>query len=905
MELNSARITWNDVSAEFNGFADFSDRNDISFSLVANLQNLAYSFEGKIQDQKNISVRGSYGIQAMIVADEFGVRTGYARGDLIPIPSGSKFASLNFFFSFFYDSPAYWRTRIEKFEVSGLTTPSSSAALVRFTGEADEKGFRIPGLLFDDDRGALAGDITLNWDDAYKNYSFKADIATNNRVEYYVLEGDYTDKRLSLYLSGQDMQFSRFSAMNAVADGSLSLMWESPAAFEAEMALQSFAMYRQDDVIRVSAWLNVNNDELLAQQLRINYSGIEVSVPFIKIDRVAARAETEAEIWGMVSERPLDILLSASAGFNPNETWVDLFRNFKFLNALLTVESAYYNDLSAEKPFAFSFDCRRENSGLSMSLNGGPKDMLRFRYNSEPSAGQSPAGGSSSTAGGGVFYAALSAPSPVRGTLAGFIGKDSMDAQSSDLYVDLNSLWRFIPYSDTVVFSGGIVAASVRVAGSFEDPEFYGTARGTSVRIVVPEYLPEPIRPVPTNFVFSGKEIVFGPVDAIVGKGGGKVSGWFRFDQWIPNIFNIDIQVPSETPIPYSFDISGFLAGGLASGKLVLSMENNILSIDGDLTAHDTEMSFNAGEMAAMEDRRALASNDSKVSVITNLNIRTGRRVEFFWPSADFPVLQANADMGTGIFVTSDSMAKRFTINGDVRLRSGEIFYLERNFYIREGTLFFRENEVDFDPKISARADIRDQAEIGPVTISMIIDNAPLRSFSPRFVSTPPLSQLEIYSLLGQTPQGEGEQRNLAASVAMDSLAQFTVINRLQRQVRNFLGLDMLSMRTQLLQNFVFQAAGSQFSGNTSDSPYRLGNYFDNTTVFLGKFIGTDLFGEAILSFKYDENKIDWGGLVLEPELGFELRNPLFDIQFNMVLQHPENLFIDDVSFSLVWRRSY
>jgi len=65
------------------------------------------------------------------------------------------------------------------------------------------------------------------------------------------------------------------------------------------------------------------------------------------------------------------------------------------------------------------------------------------------------------------------------------------------------------------------------------------------------------------------------------------------------------------------------------------------------------------------------------------------------------------------------------------------------------------------------------------------------------------------------------------------------------------------------------------------------------------------MFGEAMLSFKSDENKIDWGGLVLVPELGFELRNPLFDIQFSMVLMHPENLFINDTSFYLVWRRTF
>jgi len=894
MELSSASITWNGVSVEFNGNADFTSLDDISFSLVASTQNLTYSFEGMIRDQKNISIRGSYGIQAMIVTDEFGVRTGYARGDLIPLPSGNKFASLSFLFSIFYDSPEYWRTRIEKFEISGLTTPSSSAALVRFTGEAGEKGIRIPNLFFDDGRGALSGDVSLNWDTAYENFSFKTEIASNNRSEYYALDGEYRDKRLSLKMSGQAMQFSRFSAVNAVADGSLRLVYESLASFEAEMMLPSFAMHRQDDVIRLSAEMNVNNDELFAQRLRINYSGLEAWVPYIKIDRTAALAETEAEVWGMVSDRPLDVFMRGNAGFNSTETWVGLFRNFKFLNALLTVESAYYSDFIADKPFTFTFDCHKEEDGIAMSLSGGPKDMLRFRLNPE--------------SGGGVFYAALSGPSPVRGAFTGFISKDSIDAQGSDLYADLNSLWRFFPSNDAIGFSGGIVTASIRVAGTLEDPEFYGTARGTSVKIVVPQYIPEPIRPVPTTFTFNGNEITFGPVDAIVGKGGGKVSGWFRFDQWIPNIFNIDIQVAQETPIPYGLDISGLHANGIASGKIVLSMEDMIFSIKGDLTAHDTELSFDSAEMAAKEGRGAFDSENNKVSTITNINVRTGRRVEFFWPSMDFPIIQANADMGTGINITSDSMAKRFTLNGEVKLRSGEIFYLERNFYIREGTLVFRENEVDFDPKITARAEIRDQADIGPVTISMIIDEAPLRSFSPRFVSTPSLSQLEIYSLLGQAPQGEGDQRNLVASVAMDSLAQFTVINRLQRQVRDYLGLDMLSMRTQLLQNVVVQAAGAagnQLTGNTSDRPYRLGNYFDNTTVFVGKFIGTDLFGEAMFSFRYDENKIDWGGLVLEPELGFELRNPLFDIQFKMPLLHPENLFIDDISFSLVWRRSF
>ena len=65
------------------------------------------------------------------------------------------------------------------------------------------------------------------------------------------------------------------------------------------------------------------------------------------------------------------------------------------------------------------------------------------------------------------------------------------------------------------------------------------------------------------------------------------------------------------------------------------------------------------------------------------------------------------------------------------------------------------------------------------------------------------------------------------------------------------------------------------------------------------------MFGQALLSLKYDENKQTMGGLSLEPEIGLEMRNPLFDIRFNALLLHPENWFINDVSVSLIWRKSF
>jgi hypothetical protein len=376
---------------------------------------------------------------------------------------------------------------------------------------------------------------------------------------------------------------------------------------------------------------------------------------------------------------------------------------------------------------------------------------------------------------------------------------------------------------------------------------------------------------------------------------------WFRFDRWLPKAYSISVLIAPDTPVPFSIDLAGIIAFGNASGKLDLSMENDIITLQGDLTAHDTEITLNTDEL----ESGASASSGGK-QVLTDINITAGRRVEFLWPNADLPILRAYGDAGTGIRIVGDSLADRFAISGDVTLRGGEIFYFQRNFYIREGQIFFSGNEIQFDPRISARAEIRDQNDEGPITISLIIDNSPLRSFVPRFESNPPLSQLEIYSFLGQNSSGaataEAPIGDFFFTTVTDVLAQFGVVRRAERQIGNILGLDMFSVRTQALQNAVFQAVGAQY---TVDESNRMGNYFDNTTVFMGKYIGSDMFIQTMFSLRYDENQVDYGGLGLEPDIGLEFRTPLFDVQWNIIPEDMENMFVNNQSLTLTRRWTF
>jgi hypothetical protein len=99
--------------------------------------------------------------------------------------------------------------------------------------------------------------------------------------------------------------------------------------------------------------------------------------------------------------------------------------------------------------------------------------------------------------GEGNFYAGLSNPFPVRGTAAGSIKDNYIDVHIPDLYVDLLGLWNILPPIKDIALAGGYANAKLDIRGSLNDPEFFGSARGTSVRIQVPDFLTQDIRPVP------------------------------------------------------------------------------------------------------------------------------------------------------------------------------------------------------------------------------------------------------------------------------------------------------------------------------------------------------------------------------------------------------------------------
>jgi len=899
-ELDKGQIKRGEEILLLSAQADFADPNNIGFSINAGYQGLSCLIQGTVLDGKTVNIRGSYGLKVNFTSSNK-TYSGVIHTEGFPIPFVGKPALLFLEAQIHYDSST-WSMDFDRMELTDIITPAGLAQF-RASGHADQKGVNFSQLYYKDGFGPLSGSVNLLWSANFSEFSGTAFLAENvENKENYHIEVSYLNHSLKLGLSGSSMRLGRFSekANTLQADGEIRLLRDSAGSFNADINLSSLKGKMNEQDFNVSARAVMDNDELNVRRIAVNFNALNGEIPQIIINNKTGTARSIGALKLSLNGKRVEGALSLRANFRPVNSWLEIGEALDFFDGKANVENFRYGDSAEPQTFDIAFtrggNGNNTRGGNSLIVSGGPRNMIRLQVDNN-----------------GNFYAGLSSPSPVRGTAVGNISGNTINASCNDLYIDVAGLFDLLPENKDIYLTGGYVNAAVDIRGSISDPEFFGSARGTSLRFMIPSFIPVELRPIPFNVAIEGNEIRFGPISAAVGKGAGSVKGRFLIDRWIPNTFDIDVTVPRETSVPYSFGINGFMARGDASGKLNVSMENLALDVSGDLYVNNTTLGIDFDEMNRSQDEFF----DGDGRSVVDLTISTGPVVEFFFPDSKFPIIRANPDIGTKFHVTADTLTRQYSLTSDIKIRGGEIFYFERSFYIRSGLLVFKENELRFAPRLTARAESRDRNEDGPVTISLIVDNAPLFDFTARFESSPPLSQMEILALLGQSLPGSQldggtgtPQKDVMAffNSGADMLAQFTFGRQVERMIRNFLQLDMFSFRTQALQNLFFRTTGLM------QKPVDITgwvNYFDNTTLLGGRYFGPDIYVQGMLSMRYDPNKDTIGGMTFQQNYGFELQGPVvfndynFRIRWDFLPEHVENWYANDNSITFTFSRSF
>ena len=379
----------------------------------------------------------------------------------------------------------------------------------------------------------------------------------------------------------------------------------------------------------------------------------------------------------------------------------------------------------------------------------------------------------------------------------------------------------------------------------------------------------------------------------------------FEFDRWIFYSVLVNVKTRGSTLVPAKFIMPNMQFEGDAACDLIIDVIlAEGVTLRGSIFAQDIDGTFSL--FSGTEEE--IPQNTNYFYTKVDLDMLVGQHGRVFFPNKENPVLKALINPQTKIRLKLDSETDFFELNGDLILRGGSIVALGRTFYLREGRLLFNDKQGTLDPLITVRAEMRETDSEGDnVKIFLTAENQKLSAFSPSFSSSPAKSESEIMALLGQIviPEDTDSIRDFGINVlagGLNYVAQTTAVKEVEDRLRDLFKFDIFSLRTTILQNALLVGL------NNNNNSATIGNYLDNSSVYIGKYFGNAMYLDALLHFDYNASLVETGrsitGLSLEPEIGFELDSPFALIRWSLSpsIGNINNFWIPDVSVGFSWK---
>lgn len=853
------------------------------------VQDFAYDITAMLSEQY-LYVSGGAGIQAELLFPPGQALTGSLRLRDLPLPRSpytDERSRLSADMDGEYTDIDDWTATIRGLQAENVVIPFLESISVSAQGRAGEDGAVLDRLSFTDEFGTLEAAAIFQWDRAE---GFAVDLVADNardRSERYELQLSVTDTMQgSLQLRGADLRRTRVDALSGSADANIQLGGTPDAPeFSGDMVTSNAVLDGEE--LSASAMFSLTPDEIRVTELSGSYIGARfengTAILSSANETVLANLDTEIPLGGEMYDVRVEVDGSFSGDIEASEEAeitvldrdVDLFVRVLGMPVV------------ADLPDVWEFNLGRRQGRVS--IIGGPEESIAVVIED-----------------GGDFFMTLSDPLPLNLEADGVFSAGEVELNLTGLRFDVATIPDVFDFGDSAITSGR-ASGSLRMTGPLTDPDFFGTVPINDFGMTVSQ-LPDAIGPADGFLVFSEKEMRIHPLEARIGQARAEASGVFLISRWNIEQYELLIETSGEPGVRFAEDFGGFIVDGYGRGTLSLIHNGADLLLTGDLTAHNTAMTIGseAQDRAEMQD-------DPNNALLVDLTITSGRAVEFLWPTTQLPILRAVTAPGAGVRIQADTVRNTFQLVGDVETQGGELFYLDRTFLIREGLIRFNETQENVDPRLTLRAETRDIGPDGPVRISIIAEESPLSDLTVRAVSDPPLSDEELLAIFGGGVFATGDSLvSLSGAVlaGSDIVSQFGVIRSVEASIRNALQLDLFSVRTQLFQNLVRGVIDEPATDSEEAAIPSLGRVFNNTTVFLGRSLGPEVFAELLVQFRASDPFEDasaraFAGIEVDSEFSLEFETPFFDLQWSFFPRTPDALFVPDNQFTFSWGFTY
>lgn len=903
LALTDINLSYKNISLHGTVNAEFEQLSNIMFTSSLVINTIGYKAQGIFSDGV-LTVYGDYGLAISALYNKESGFTGTFKTEGLPLPLLPLFLTIDS--RFYVRSIADWAYIINNGYIRyGKPSSLSQAAIgLAFSGTADPTGLLLPQFRLESAKeltGILAVTADTKREENAQAYTVSMNLASSDSIEKLTLaaqldlhnkdiraEGTINIDNVSLahflYTQGEQNKISANAVFSV-----------SPDLFSFRLTIPELSVFVQGKDLHTAGSFSIENEKVNMQMSRLEWGTHTVSGITGDFSLGAMAGTLDADYAGEAAHKQMKAhIRTVYTGVESDEQRKrPLFSRIKSITERFTL-SSYISD--------WQFGDSIGNDIVPLSVIRDPGVTALYAGKNDEITGF--------VLDDGVVSLQLADTLPLALKLDGTVKKEALDLKIRDIRADIKQLWDMTGF-DEAAFYDGILTGDLAISGKPAFPEFDGTLSAQNVIVSSPHYAPEMYGPAAFTIIADGTMLEV-PYTVLKGP---SVDIWARctaeFSGWIPEDVLIQCGTLGTKLGVLTTDNILFKADGFAGCDLDIKITPSLIGVYGSATFDSGYCAFKFNNLDAFH---AKYNGSGSHAFDMKLDLKLGHKAEFRWPTAEFPILRALVPTELPLSLIVDAETKNFTMLGSIKIRGGEVFYIKRNFYIREGSITFAQVSREIDPLISLRAEIRDRDSSGePIRLILTAKDQSLFHFNPTLTSDPPRSAHEIMQLLGQVAIGDTGKENAWQSMLIsgsDILTQVGFLKKTESKLRDFLRLDAFSFRTLLLQNAIF---GNLFNINKNTS-LAVSNYLDNTSVYIGKYFGKAIYADALLHLSHYDSKVlknsgskrpVYNNILFQPEIGLEMATPFFLLRWSLAPTKPDTLFVGDAALTFSWKYSY
>ena len=909
ISLNQLNFVFGNNSLTASGSVDINpDTNDIFYLADLNFESVPYHLSGSVI--KNVvSFSGDYSTLGEIVLGE--KISGFAGFENLPlnIDLGSSVQSLvlSLASEFSYDADNGPEISFSHLEVEDLSTDILPNPKISTKGIINKYGAQLSSLTYRDDYYLFEGDgdFVLNLDeDILDSASLKIKLSDPLASQSIILDGgisnpdrkNFADSDIldSLYLNAevdvQNFSLNRFAGNSnkgnilnatAYATGTIAHPFVS-------LNLKKAAILMGTSFMEMNGNAVLEDRDIAVNELNLSFAGMTLGETSLKfsLDKMEGLGTT---LFSAGSEDknikvPLDISVS------------NIVTSKNGLESMaVSVASNNINGSLLRKNLDFMLMAVYSNN--SMAFYSSKNLGLSGYFDTQK----------------GKLKAEVDNGSSVKGLVDCVFDNLNTSVSLKNLYVDLAEVMSVVDFDELFKIRSGIITGNFGMKGNMTDPDFEGSLKLKNAIVNVPVAFANDI--VCDELEITGNENEIHLQEGklkLEGKDKLLLAADMIFNNGAVNDINASLKTVRRERIPLKLNTDLFELDGDFSTDIdaQISLGENEMVLTGSINGENVELSSgifsitrgvsSSNSSQKSENKTAAVDNPMKVSLDLTVSLGAHSSLNFD------PFLRCVFVPNTKVTLRMDSSSNVFTIDGLLGIKSGDISYLNRNFYIKEGSIAFNPSNI-VNSRVTLSAEARERDDKGQnIKLMLRAEDQLLSNFNPKITSDPPKSEKELRTIMGQLVTGDMDTENPVNILysAGDYAVQSLFFRQAENKLRDLLNFDIFSLRTNVIQNSLTQSI------NNPNQQLTFSNLMDNSTVYIGKYLGNSIYFDAVFQATFEEGTNFElrapSGLLLPLELGLEIEAPFGNIRWNISQDlynlFSEGAFLPTASVSLSWK---